>query len=106
EMEDYLREEARRLGRDVVPDVEPEKGFYFRSDHFNFAKVGVPALYLNTGSDFIGKGKEFGQQLKITYTQKHYHQPSDEFDTTRMNFEGGVEDLRLLFEVGKKLAYS
>ncbi len=106
EMEDYLREEARLLGRYIVPDDEPEKGFYFRSDHFNFAKIGVPALYLKTGSDFVGKGKEYGQNLKTTYTQKHYHQPSDEFDTTRMNFEGGVEDLKLLFQVGRKLASS
>ena len=102
ELEDYLREEASKLGRVIVPDDEPEKGYYFRSDHFNFAKIGVPALYLKTGSDFVGKGKEYGQQLKDRYTQKYYHQPSDEFDTTRMNFEGGVEDLKLLFQVGKQ----
>ncbi len=106
ELEDYLREEARRMGRYIITDDEPENGFYFRSDHFNFAKVGIPALYLKTGSDFVGQGKAYGQQLKSTYTQKHYHQPSDEFDTTRMNFEGGVDDLRLLFQVGKKLAFS
>lgn len=105
EMEDYLREEAAKLGREVVPDDEAEKGYYFRSDHFNFAKIGIPALYLKTGSDYIGKGREFGEQLKVEYTQKYYHQPSDEFDTTRMNFEGGVEDLRLLFNVGRRLAF-
>ncbi len=103
EMEDYLREEAALTGRDVVPDDEPEKGFYFRSDHFNFARIGVPALYLKTGSDFVGKDKEYGLALKSTYTQKYYHQPSDEFDTTRMNFEGGVDDLKLLFRVGLTL---
>ncbi|HEU5146369.1 MAG TPA: M28 family metallopeptidase [Chryseosolibacter sp.] len=105
EMEDYLREEASKLGRVVLPDDEAEKGYYFRSDHFNFARIGVPALYLKTGSDFVGKGKEHGQALKTAYTQKYYHQPSDEFDTTRMNFEGGVEDLKLLFQVGKRLAF-
>jgi len=104
-LEDYLEEEARLLGRDIVPDDEAEKGYYFRSDHFNFARIGVPALYLKTGSDFIGKGKEYGDRLKVTYTQKYYHQPSDEFDSTRMNFEGGVEDLKLLFQVGKKLSF-
>lgn len=104
EMEDYLLEEAKLKGREVLPDDEPEKGFYFRSDHFNFARIGVPALYLKTGSDFVGKGRDFGNELKVTYTQKYYHQPSDEFDTTRMNFEGGVDDLRLLFDVGRKLA--
>ena len=105
ELEDYLKEEAGKLGRVIVPDDEAEKGYYFRSDHFNFARIGVPALYLKTGSDFVGKGKEYGQQLKDLYTQKYYHQPSDEFDTTRMNFEGGVEDLKLLFQVGKRLAF-
>ena len=106
ELEDYLKEAADQHDRVVLPDDESEKGYYFRSDHFNFAKIGVPALYLKTGSDFIGKGKEYGEQLKVTYTQKYYHQPSDEFDTSRMNFEGGVEDLRLLFLVGKKLAFT
>lgn len=105
DLEDYLEKEAELLDRYTVPDDEPEKGYYFRSDHFNFARIGIPALYLKTGSDFVGKGKEYGQSLKVTYTQKYYHQPSDEFDTTRMNFEGGVEDLRLLFQVGKKLAF-
>src|SRR5690606_10665459 len=92
ELEDYLREEAGLLGRTVVPEDEPEKGFYFRSDHFNFAKIGIPALYLMTGSDFVGKGTAYGQELKADYTKKYYHQPSDELDTTRMNFEGGVDD--------------
>ena len=105
-LEDYLREAADELDRDIVPDDESEKGYYFRSDHFNFAKIGVPALYLKTGSDLVGKGKEHGDQLKVTYTQKYYHQPSDEFDKSRMNFEGGIEDLRLLFLVGKKLAFT
>jgi Zn-dependent M28 family amino/carboxypeptidase len=105
EMEDYLKEEAALVNRYVVPDNESEKGYYFRSDHFNFARIGVPALYLTTGSDFVGKGKEHGEQLKVTYTQKYYHQPSDEFDTSRMNFEGGLEDLKLLFQVGKRLSH-
>lgn len=105
ELDDYLAKEASLLNRDIVPDDEAEKGFYFRSDHFNFAKIGVPALYLKVGSDFEGKGKEYGEQLKITYTQKYYHQPSDEYDSSRMNFEGGVDDLKLLFQVGKRLSF-
>ena len=105
ELDDYLLREARALDRDVVPDDEAEKGYYFRSDHFNFARIGVPALYLKTGSDFRGKGKEYGEQLKEEYTRKYYHQPSDEFDRERMNFEGGVDDLKLLFQVGKALSF-
>lgn len=105
ELEDYLIEEAKKLERVVLPDDESEKGYYFRSDHFNFARIGIPALYIKTGSDFVGKGKDYGTALKTSYTQKYYHQPSDEFDTTRMNFEGGVDDLKLLFQVGKRLAF-
>lgn len=104
ELEEYLETEAALLNRVVKGENTPERGYYFRSDHFNFAKVGVPALYLSTGSDFIGKDANYGTQLQETYTQKYYHQPSDEYDTTRMNFEGGVNDLRLLFQVGKNLA--
>jgi Zn-dependent M28 family amino/carboxypeptidase len=105
ELEDYLAEEAKRVGRYTRADSEPEKGFYFRSDHFNFAKVGIPALYIETGTDLEGKGVVYGQRLKDAYTEKYYHQPSDEFDTTRVNFEGGIEDLKLLYNVGKRLAF-
>jgi len=105
ELEDYLMEEAEKLDRVVLRDDESEKGYYFRSDHFNFARIGIPALYIKTGSDFVGKGEAYGRELKTSYTQKYYHQPSDEFDTTRMNFEGGVDDLKLLFQVGKRLAF-
>ena len=104
ELEYYLKEVAAQVGRVITPDSDPEKGSYFRSDHFWFARFGVPALYLNVGEDFEGKGVEYGKQLKATYTQKHYHQPSDQFDPTQMNFEGGVDDLRLLFLVGKRLS--
>lgn len=106
ELEDYLAEEAKLLDREIRPDADPEKGYYFRSDHFNFAKIGIPALYVETGSDFIGKGREYGQRLKDEYTEKHYHQPSDEYDPARMNFEGGIDDLKLLFQVGKRLAFT
>lgn len=106
DLEDYLQEVAANAGRYVTADAEPEKGYYFRSDHFNFAKIGILALYTHTGNDFEGKGRDYGQQLKNIYVQKYYHQPSDEYDTTRLNFEGGVEDLKLLFQVGKRLAFT
>jgi len=106
DLEDDLREVAKAQGRYVVADNESEKGYYFRSDHFNFAKVGIPALYTHTGGDHFEKGKEYGQQLKDAYTRDHYHQPSDEYDPATTNSEGAVEDLILLFQVGKKLAFS
>jgi Zn-dependent M28 family amino/carboxypeptidase len=104
DVEDYVIEEAKLLNRDVVADPLPQRGYYFRSDHFNFAKVGIPAIYLNTGSEHLEKGRNYGQQLKNGYVNR-YHAPSDEFDSTTMNFEGGVEDLKLLFQVGKKLSF-
>lgn len=104
ELDEYLSEEAQRQGRYVIPDPEAEKGYYFRSDHFNFAKVGIPALYTSTGNDHAEKGKEYGQQLKNEYVRNFYHQPTDEFNANTINSEGAIEDLQLLFQIGKRLA--
>jgi Zn-dependent M28 family amino/carboxypeptidase len=104
ELEDYLVAEAQKQGRYVVPDSEPEKGLYFRSDHFNFARIGIPALFIGTGNDHAEKGKEYGEQLKNEYTKMYYHQPSDEYDPARINSEGALEDIQLLFQIGKRLA--
>ncbi|TDW99805.1 M28 family metallopeptidase [Dinghuibacter silviterrae] len=105
DLEDILAEEAKRQGRYVAPEPRPEAGGYFRSDHFNFAKAGVPALDAASGIDVVGKGKAYGQQLEDEYTAKHYHQPSDEYDPN-WTFEGGLQHVALLFQVGKRLAYS
>ena len=105
DLEDYLSEEAEAVGRYTSPEPNPVAGYYFRSDHFCFAKVGIPALYTNTGIDHIEKGAEFGKQLQDEYVAKYYHKPSDEYDTTRWNLDGAVDDLKLLFNVGKRLAF-
>jgi Zn-dependent M28 family amino/carboxypeptidase len=104
DLEDYLKEEANRQGRYVVADPESEKGYYFRSDHFNFAKIGIPALYTATGNDHFEKGKEYGQQLKDEYIRNYYHQPSDQYDPSTINSDGAIEDLKMLFQIGKRLA--
>lgn len=105
ELEDILREEAERQGRYIGPEPNPEGGHYFRSDHFSFAKAGIPALDVSGGIDVVGKDKAYGQALKDEYNSKHYHQPSDEYDST-WSFDGGLQDLQLLFQVGKHLAFS
>jgi Zn-dependent M28 family amino/carboxypeptidase len=105
DLEDYLTEEAKAVGRYSSPEPNPVVGYYFRSDHFCFAKVGIPALYTNTGIDHVEKGAEYGRQLQDEYVAKYYHKPSDEYDTTRWNLEGAVDDLKLLFNVGKRLAF-
>lgn len=104
ELEDYLIEAAKRQGRTVVKDSNPSAGFYFRSDHFNFAKVGIPALYTESGDDHVEKGPSFGLAQKADYTKNRYHAAADNFDPATWDFAGMVEDLRLLFEVGYTLS--
>jgi Zn-dependent M28 family amino/carboxypeptidase len=103
DLDDYLRDAAAEQGRTLRPDPEPEKGFYYRSDHFNFAKQGVPALYTDTGVEFIGKPPEYSQQKRDEYTNKDYHAPSDEVKPD-WDLSGAVEDALLLYAVGYRVA--
>ncbi len=105
QLEDYLSEEAKKIGRYVAREPNPVAGYYFRSDHFNFAKVGIPALFTATGIDHAEKGREYGKQLQDEFLVKHYHQPSDEYDAVTWNSAGGLSDLSLLFQVGRRLAF-
>ena len=104
DLEDYLNEEAKRVNRYVSPEPNPVAGYYFRSDHFNFAKVGIPALYTNIGIDNVEKGAEYGKQLQDDYVAKHYHKPSDEFTPELWKTDGAIDDLKLLFNVGKRIS--
>lgn len=106
DLEDYLKEEAAKVNRTVSFEARPEAGSYYRSDHFNFAKVGIPSLYTSTGVDVIGKGAAYGKSKKDEYTEKNYHRPSDEYDPGNWNLAGGIDDLQLLFQVGKRLAFT
>ena len=102
-LDDVLRDLATPLGRTLAPDAEPEKGFFYRSDHFEFAKQGVPALYVEAGIDFIGKPAGYGRQKRDEYTSNDYHKPSDEMKPD-WDLSGAVEDLRLLYAVGNHIA--
>jgi len=102
-LEDILAEEAAVQGRVLAPDPEPEKGFYYRSDHFEFAKQGVPALYTDNGVEYIGKPAGYGDQKRAEYTANDYHKPSDEVKPD-WDLSGAVEDLQLLFAVGYRVA--
>src|SRR5262249_42248832 len=77
-LDDVLAEAAQTQARVLQPDAEPAKGFYYRSDHFEFAKLGVPAIYTNSGTDYVGKPAEYGRQKREEYTKKDYHKVSDE----------------------------
>jgi Zn-dependent M28 family amino/carboxypeptidase len=103
ELDDYAQTAAAEQGRVVHGDSEPEKGFYYRSDHFNFAKEGVPALDPNGGSDYIGKPADYAQKTRDDWTANRYHTPKDvvmpDWDLT-----GTREDLKVLFAVGYRVA--
>ncbi|HRP54700.1 M28 family metallopeptidase [Agriterribacter sp.] len=105
ELEDYLQEEAAKVNRTITPEVHPEAGYYYRSDHFNFAKAGIPALYISSGIDVIGKESGYGKKMNDIYTEKNYHRPSDEYDAATWKLDGAIDDLQLLFRVGRRLAY-
>ena len=103
ELDDYARDAAAEQGRVVHGDAEPEKGFYYRSDHFNFAKQGVPALDIAGGVDYVGKPPEFGQQMRKEWTEKRYHTPLDVV-MPDWDLSGTREDLAVLLAVGQRVA--
>lgn len=105
DLEDYLKEEVTKADRYISFDSHPEAGYYYRSDHFNFAKAGIPALYTESGIDVVGKGKEYGKKIADDYNDNNYHQPSDNFDASTWTMEGAISDLKLLFMVGKRLSF-
>ncbi|MFB3922797.1 MAG: M28 family metallopeptidase [Terriglobia bacterium] len=102
-LDDLVQAVAKEQGRVVKPDAEPEKGFYYRSDHFNFAKQGVPALDTDSGIDFIGKPEGWGLKMREKWTTEDYHKPSDQIKPY-WDLSGAVEDLQLLYEVGDRVA--
>lgn len=103
ELDDYAIQAAKAQSRIVKPDPAPERGGFYRSDHFPFAKQGVPALDAGGGSDFIGKPADYAATIRKMYTEQHYHQPSDELRPD-WDLAGAVEDLQLYFAVGLNVA--
>ncbi|MGE0450732.1 MAG: M28 family metallopeptidase [Vicinamibacterales bacterium] len=103
DLDEYARDAAGEQGRVIRPDPEPEKGFYYRSDHFNFAKEGVPALHPDQGIEYIGKPKDYGVQVRSRYNERDYHQPSDEVRDD-WDLAGAAEDLKVFFAVGYRVA--
>jgi Zn-dependent M28 family amino/carboxypeptidase len=102
-LDDLLQQAATAQGRVLVPDPESEKGFFYRSDHFEFAKEGVPALYTDAGTRFIDREAGWGQQKRDEYTANDYHKVTDEVKPD-WDLTGGAEDVQLLFRVGMLVA--
>jgi len=102
---DMLIAEGKKQGRYYSPDPHPEAGHFYRSDHFSFAKVGVPAISFGSGNDLVNGGTARGEALGKEYVEKHYHQPSDEW-SPQWDFTGMAEDTQLLHNLGRDLANS
>jgi len=105
ELEDDLARATAKQGRVPRPEPAPEKGFYYRSDHFNLAKVGVPMLYTKAGIDSPERGADYGKRWLDDYTAKHYHQPSDEYSPA-WDVSGTLQDLQVYYDVGLGVANS
>jgi len=103
DLDDYIKDAAAAEGRTIVPDETPEKGFFFRSDQLNFARLGVPVLYARSGLDLVDGGEEAGRRLYADYTANRYHKPADEYDPD-WDLRGVIEDVKAFYAVGKRLA--
>ena len=102
---DDLIAEGKKQGRYFTADPHPESGGFYRSDHFSFAKVGVPAISFKGGNDLVNGGTARGEAIARDYTEKRYHQPDDEFQSV-WDFRGQAEDAQLLHMLGERLANS
>jgi Zn-dependent M28 family amino/carboxypeptidase len=105
ELDAYLSEQAVTQDRVLVQEPNPEKGYYYRSDHFNFAKQGVPALYLTRATDSRENGKLWGKNQLEAYVANDYHKPSDEYSVD-WDLSGAAENVLLFFGIGETLANS
>jgi Zn-dependent M28 family amino/carboxypeptidase len=103
DLDDYARTAAGEQGRTVHGDAEPEKGYYYRSDHFNFAKMGIPALNPDQGVEYASKPREYGQKVRDNWTTNLYHTPKDVV-TPEWDLSGAALDLKLLLAVGYRVA--
>ena len=102
-LDDVVIRAAGEQGRVVKPDPFPDRGHFYRSDQLNFARAGVPAVYLDEGTDFVGRPAGWGRAQVDEYVAKHYHQPSDQIDAS-WNFDGALDDVRLLSIVALRIA--
>lgn len=105
EMEDVLAEVALKTGRTLTPEATPEKGFYYRSDHFNFAKNGVPILYAKGGTTDREHGSEYVTKRNADYIAERYHAPSDEIRDD-WDLDAAIEDLHMFYLIGHHVAFS
>ena len=104
EMDDLAAKEAEAQGRYIQADPEPEKGYFYRSDHFNFAKAGIPVLYATGGYEHATLGRDYAKEKQDEFVATRYHQPSDQYSPGDWPLGGAVQDGELLFKLGLGLA--
>ena len=102
-LDDLAAAILKKSNRVLVPDTEPEKGYFYRSDHFEFAKEGVPAFYTHSGKDILGQPSGYGKKRNDEYTAVDYHKVTDEIKPW-WDFEGAATDTRLFFDLGQEVA--
>jgi Zn-dependent M28 family amino/carboxypeptidase len=94
---------AKTMGLRVSPDARPEQGSFYRSDHFPFAKAGVPSISLKEGSDYVGRSKEWGEEQFKAYNTAHYHQPSDEMRDS-WDYRGMIQEANIALAIGRMIS--
>ena len=104
ELDEYVERFAKEQDRYIAPESSPENGMYYRSDHFSFAKVGIPSLFIKGWQNSREHGKEWAKQKVDEYWATAYHKPTDEFDEATADLSGNVEDAKLSFKIGWQLA--
>ncbi len=105
DLDDYVTRWAAKGGRTITPEPTPEKGYYYRSDHFSLARLGVPMLDAGGGEDLVAGGTAAGHAAAEDYTVNRYHKPQDEYDAA-WNWDGAVQDLTMYYGIGRELAVS
>ncbi|HYE48102.1 MAG TPA: M28 family peptidase [Azospirillaceae bacterium] len=103
ELEDYVARWAAANGKVVKPEAFPERGLYYRSDHFSLARVGIPAMWATLGTDSLKHGPEWGKAQQDAYTRLRYHTPADEF-TGEIDLTGAAEEVQMQLDIGRLLA--
>jgi Zn-dependent M28 family amino/carboxypeptidase len=103
DLDDYLKDAAGEQGRTLRPDATPERGMYYRSDHFSFAKAGIPALWAAGGDDFVDKPAGYGRRMREEYVAVRYHKPAD-VPRPEWDLAGAMQDLHVYFVVGSRIA--
>ncbi|MBX5480962.1 MAG: M28 family peptidase [Myxococcaceae bacterium] len=103
DVDDLILPLAATQGRKVFPDQLPDRGYFYRSDQYNFAKIGVPVVYLGSGLDYRGRPPGWGKQMREKWEAEHYHQPSDEWDPG-WDLSGAVEDAQLYLLITERIA--